>query len=86
MAGCVWGGGLSARMSHLHAKGFAQEGALHALPVNAENGEAGEAAVAVKVGNEMLNHIHWDDITDVLRILTLCHRRSMSNACQPQSL
>ena len=72
----MWGLWLTPRnfQPHLHAKSFPQKRALHFLPVDAQDGKICELSVAVKVGDEVLNHIHWDDITNVFSILALNSR------------
>ena len=40
--------------SHLHAERLAQEGRLHALPLNAESGKAAERLVLLIISDEVL--------------------------------
>lgn len=41
---------------------------LHALPADAQGGEAGEAAVALVVGQEVVDDGGGDDVPNVLRV------------------
>ena len=57
--------------AHLHAHGFSHVGALHLLPLNTKDGEAGESAVLVKVCDEVMHNVNRDDIANVLHIFPL---------------
>lgn len=62
--------------AYCHAHGFPHEWALHPLPLNAQNGEAGELPILIEVCYEVLDHIHRDDISDVFYILSLVIERA----------
>lgn len=63
--------GIFSAAAHRHAQGFAQEGALHLLPLDAQRGEGGVAAVALKVRDEVLDDRRRYYVPDVLCILML---------------
>ena len=63
----------------LHAEGFAHEGALHLLPLNAQGGEGCVLAIALVVIDEVLHDGSGYDVPNIFCILVLqSHTFSMS--------
>lgn len=56
---------------HLHAERVPKKGALHLLPLDAKSRECRVAAVALKIGDEVLDDRRWNDVPDVLCVLML---------------